>query len=596
MTLRFVVFVSFILAGPGCFLFSPKPVLDEPARIDWRSWGKEVFEEAKSEGKLVLLDLGAVWCHWCHVMEETTYRDEEVVRIVTEGYIPVTVDQAKRPDLAQRYQEYGWPATILFDANGVELMKFRGYIPPLRARQLFLAFRDDPTPGPSIVAQDAISYAQAPTVSPRLKEALFAINSDHYDPIHGGWGTIHKYLHAPSVDFCLSQDDPQFRAMARKTLDGQLSLIDPEFGGVYQYSHGGVWENPHFEKIMSMQADNLRVYSQAYLVFGEPKYLAAASSIFGYLERFLHSPAGGYYASQDADLVAGEHAEDYFALPDMRRLDIGIPTIDTHIYSRENGWAIRGMARYFAASGDEASLLAAREAADWIRIHRSVPGGGFCHESREDERRYLGDSLAMGQAFLELYAVTAERDWLRRALATGHYILETFSRPGELPGVVTAIAPDFPGSAVPGPDRDENVEVARFANLLFRYTGQEKMKELSLLAMTFLATPEIARRRPVGGVLLAAHELEREPLEVMILGSRESSIARELFTAALALGVEYKRVEWWDPKTEDPPDLKAPYPDLGEPSAFVCVAGTCSSPLTNSLDLVTTVQRMTQHP
>ena len=85
--------------------------------IDWQPWSDEVFERAQEENRFVLLDLGAVWCHWCHVMEDVTYRDPEVIRLLRSRYIAVRVDQDSRPDLSNRYEDYGWPATVVFDAD-----------------------------------------------------------------------------------------------------------------------------------------------------------------------------------------------------------------------------------------------------------------------------------------------------------------------------------------------------------------------------------------------------------------------------------------------------------------------------------------------
>src|SRR5262247_4097621 len=109
--------------------FAAEPKRNGPA-IDWQPWSEKVFARAKAEQKLVLLDLGAVWCHWCHVMDEITYRDPEVIRLLRERYIAVRVDQDSRPYLSNRYEEYGWPATIVFKWDGSELARRRGYIPP----------------------------------------------------------------------------------------------------------------------------------------------------------------------------------------------------------------------------------------------------------------------------------------------------------------------------------------------------------------------------------------------------------------------------------------------------------------------------------
>src|SRR5438105_2809696 len=86
--------------------------------IHWEPWSQEIFARAKKENKFVLLDVEAVWCHWCHVMDEQTYSDPEVARLLNDKYIAVRVDQDSRPDLSSRYEDYGWPATVVFDAKG----------------------------------------------------------------------------------------------------------------------------------------------------------------------------------------------------------------------------------------------------------------------------------------------------------------------------------------------------------------------------------------------------------------------------------------------------------------------------------------------
>src|SRR5262245_27460710 len=103
---------------------------DPPVR--WEDWSDRAFVRARSEHRLVLLDLGAVWCHWCHVMEETTYEDPTVTALLEKHFVTIRVDQDSRPDLSNRYEDYGWPSTIIFDAKGNGLVKFAGYNPPSR--------------------------------------------------------------------------------------------------------------------------------------------------------------------------------------------------------------------------------------------------------------------------------------------------------------------------------------------------------------------------------------------------------------------------------------------------------------------------------
>src|SRR5437773_10367860 len=98
--------------------------------LKWQPWSDAVFAEAEREHRFVLLDLEAVWCHWCHVMDETTYKDPQVTKLLNSRYILVKVDQDSRPDLSNRYEDYGWPATVVFGAGRHEIVKRQGYLPP----------------------------------------------------------------------------------------------------------------------------------------------------------------------------------------------------------------------------------------------------------------------------------------------------------------------------------------------------------------------------------------------------------------------------------------------------------------------------------
>ena len=140
--------------------------------IDWQPWSEEVFERARAENRFVLLDLGAVWCHWCHVMEDVTYRDPEVIRLLRSRYIAVRVDQDSRPDLSNRYEDYGWPATIVFDASGNEIVKRQGYIPPGPMASMLQAIIDDPTPGPSVVPEEKPIAASTASFGPETSAGI----------------------------------------------------------------------------------------------------------------------------------------------------------------------------------------------------------------------------------------------------------------------------------------------------------------------------------------------------------------------------------------------------------------------------------------
>ena len=221
-----LLFSAAALAGPG----APEPAASPEIR--WQDWSDSAFARAKAEKRLVILDLVAVWCHWCHVMEETTYRDPEVVRQLRGHFVALRVDQDSRPDLSNRYEDYGWPATVIFDADGRELVKFAGYIPPSRMRTLLEGVVADPTPGPS-VRPEAPLVPSATALSPELRQELAALLVQRYDKELGGWGFSKKYLDWDSVEYCLSrarEGDAGAERMAFETLDGLAQADRPGLG------------------------------------------------------------------------------------------------------------------------------------------------------------------------------------------------------------------------------------------------------------------------------------------------------------------------------------------------------------------------------
>jgi len=566
-----------------------------PATIAWQPWSDDVFAQAKREHKFVLLDLQAVWCHWCHVMDVTTYSDPRVIALMRSHYIAVRVDQDSRPDLASRYQDYGWPATVVFNGDRGEIVKRQGYLPPEQMASMLQAIIDDPTPGPSVVNAKPLDVGDGKTAA--NVENLTQQFWNGYDTKLGSWGTVQKFLDWNNVEYCVAatrSGNARAENAARQTLQAQLKLVDPVWGGVDQYSAEGDWDHPHFEKIMQFQAENMRIYAKAYAQWKEPVYRQTAEGIAHYIRDFLTSPDGAFYTSQDADLVPGVHSADYFRLDDAGRRRLGLPRVDKHIYARENGWCIEALATLAAVTGGNDARDVALRAARYIIANRSLPGGGIRHGEEENGPPSLGDTLAMGRAFLKLYELTADRAWLMRASRAASFIDTHFDyrARGTIIGY-TPVAATTGASFAPVPDFDENVSLARFANLLSHYTGMPHEHEIAENALRFPAAPEVAQSRlsAVGGLLLAQQEVAAEPLHVAIVGRKTDASARNLFLAAIRYPVIYKQVEWIDRSTGEPD--AGQYPDLPRAAAYICTNGACSSPVFSPDDLVRTLDRRT---
>ena len=558
--------------------------------ISWKTeWNQALFAEATREHRFVLLDLHAVWCHWCHVMDESTYADPKVAALIERRYVAVSVDADSDPALASRYGDWGWPATIVLAADGTEIVKRRGFIPPEQMASLLQAIIDDPTPGPSVERAAAPKRATGnPMLSDAQRAALRKTYDEAYDTRYGGWGSGQKFLDAATLEYTLAlvveNRDTTAARRARQTLHANLKIMDPVWGGVFQYSATPDWSSPHYEKLTSFQADDLLLYSEGYARWHDPHYLQATQSLRHYLETFLTSPAGAFYVSQDADLSAKITGDEYYARDDQARRALGIPHIDTHVYARENGWVIRAFCRVHDVTGNSSALAEAARAADWVQEHRALPNGGFRHDEHDAGGPYLDDTLSMGQAFLALYRSSGERRWLAAARGAMAYINASFH--DARGGYFSAPAPKGAIGVFADPARtlEQNAVVARFANLLFRYTGDAHDQDSALHAMEFLAAAADTEQLR-NDLLLADQEIAGSPIHITVVGAKGNPAAIALHATALRFPANYLQVDWWD-RTEGPllnPEVR--YPVLRRAAAFACTGSTCSAPVFDARDV-----------
>lgn len=564
----------------------------QAAQIDWQPWSDSVFERAARDNKFVLLDLEAVWCHWCHVMDEVTYSDPKVIALIKSRYIAVRVDQDSRPDISRLYENYGWPATVVFNAEGGPIVKRRGYLAPPVMISMLEEIIVDPSPVDYGDDQPIAKFADNALLSSKLRQSLERAFYETHDPKLGGMKQFQKFMDHDTVEYGLlraAQGDDKAETMTRRTLTAALKLVDPAWGGVYQYSTDSDWDHPHYEKIMAMQAEPLRLYALAYGQFGEPRYLQAVRDIHRYVTTFLRSPEGAFYTSQDADLVRGEHSAEYFALNDAARRKLGVPVVDKHRYARENGWMIHALATAYTVTGDRAYLDDAQRAARWIAANRSLSGGGFRHDERDVAGPYLEDTLAMSEAFLALYTATGSREWLAHAQSGAGFIEAHFR--GSQPGYVTSAT--RAGSRVQSQSNiDENIPLARFANLLHRYTGDARYKAMGDYALRMLVTEQVADSQLTApGILLATFESANDPLHITIVGGKDDAAAIALFQSAIRYSAVYRRVEWWDRREGKMPNPDVRYPQLPRAAAFICTDSTCSLPIFDATKITTEVQR-----
>lgn len=558
------------------------------AAIAWAPWSVSAFTQAQKSGKPVFLYLEATWCHWCHVMQATTFADAEVLRVLARDYVVLRVDHDANPLLANRYRDYGWPALIFFAPDGQEIVKRAGYIEPAAFVRLLNAIVKDPTPEEDVPRVQAASTAQLPAVQ---RADLVARHKSAYDDAVGGLRIPQKYLERDSVEYDLLQSqDPAARRRATQTLTAAQALIDPAWGGMYQYSTHGDWAHPHFEKLMRSQAGALRLYALAYRQMQRPEDRRAADAVRDYLFKFLRDgSSGAFYVSQDADLKPGQKSADYFALGDAARRKLGLPRVDRSLYSDANGLAAEALALHALYTGQPESLDAATRALDWVLKHRVSPLGGLRHGAKAEAVEYLADNLAVAQAALVLYRATAERRWLQQAQRLADHMAKTFML--DAGGIASASA--HASVLQPMPVLAENISAARFFNLIHAYSGQAAHRAAAESALRWAIARDAANPAiDEAGLLLAADEMAHAPLHLTVVGAKHDPQSQALYRVAAAVPASYLRVEWLDAAEGPLPNQAVQYPKLPRAAGFSCEENRCSAPRFTPEDYAAAIQQL----
>ena len=310
--------------------------------IQWHEWGEEAFATAQLENKPILLDIGAVWCHWCHVMDRESYDNPEIAQIINERFIAVKVDRDERPDIDSRYQvavssisgQGGWPLTAFLTPEG---KPFYGgtYFPPddgygrpsFKRVLLSIAAAYHEKNGDVMeqarMVDNAISQSESfagrsGNFSPGVIDAIVQAMLGMFDANHGGFGNAPKFPHPAALDLLIDQyarsGDEELRNVFVTTLEKMArgGVYDQLAGGFHRYSVDERWIVPHFEKMCYDNSELLKAYVHAYQATGSEFFADVARDIIRWMDEWLSDRArGGFYASQDADYSMDDDG-DYF--------------------------------------------------------------------------------------------------------------------------------------------------------------------------------------------------------------------------------------------------------------------------------------------
>ena len=480
---------------------------DQP--VDWFPWGAAAFDRARELDRPVLLDIGAVWCHWCHVMDHESYEDEAVAKILARDWICVKVDRDERPDVDARYQraaqalsgQGGWPLTAFLTPAG-EVFYAGTYFPPedrygrpgfrsvlLSLARLYRERHGQVLEQAKEIARFLASRAgEARVGTPSvgvLADATTAIGR-LFDTREGGFGSRPKFPHPAACEFLLARwfdtGDGEARTMVERTLDAMArgGIHDHLGGGFHRYAVDERWIVPHFEKMLYDNAGLLDAYvSAAAADLGDgPEGLRrdALEGIVFWIGSTMSDSEGGYFASQDAD-VGLEDDGDYFtwtadearaALTDdefavlARRYHLEGPGEMRHDPRRHVLWASESLAAVGEADGRGAEAVATLLASGREKLRRA-------RETRPapfvDRTLYTAWNGMMARATLRSATLLDRDDLAAHALRTLERLFRAASHTDgglELPHAI--------GSAVTG-ILDDQVQTADAAVEAFEFTG-----------------------------------------------------------------------------------------------------------------------------
>jgi hypothetical protein len=577
------------------FRFSPRP--NRAGEIGWRPWDQKAFQEAQVADKPVLLAISAVWCHWCHVMDETSYSDPEVIRLINERYVPIRVDNDERPDVNRRYNMGGWPTTAFLTPDG-EIVHGGTYVPPEAMRSTLAQVADLWSTKRSELAQrvaelrESEKDARAPKsgdLSIEIVDQVGSLVRGQYDPQFGGFGREPKFPQPKLLRFLLDEHRrfgyPEIATMLHRTLAAMASggMYDHVEGGFFRYATTRQWEIPHYEKMLEDNAELLAIYAEAHRSFPTAGYDRVVRDVVRWMDAVLWQGDKELWSgSQDAD-------EHYYTLDAAEREKHGAPFVDRAIYT---SWNDLAASAYFSA------WSALDEGAFGDRAHDAL--GSLAKRMWDEETNTLyhsdsGDGPKVPNLLSDLAAhLTAlldahETGLLKRALglavrtAAALRDLEDRNHGGFFD------APEKAGEPGRLSRRERPIEEnALAADGLLRLaalTGEGEWRELALRALRSFVGEYRQWGQFAASYANAVARALAEPLVVTVVGPADDAVAAALWRRARASTDSARSLHRLEPDRDTEILGRLGFP-ADRVAAYVCIGTVCSAPIADEASLV----------
>jgi uncharacterized protein YyaL (SSP411 family) len=568
-------------------------------KINWLEYGPEAFEKAKIENKPVLLAISAVWCHWCHVQDETTYSDPGVIRTINRDYVPIRVDNDRHPEINRRYNMGGWPTTAFLTATG-DAITGGTYIPPDQMKTILRNVREHYLHNKSAYTKRSIEpAAESSAIDPSsevIDNILGSLVAD-FDPLYGGFGDEPKFPHPDALELALAQHwysgDKGLRTIVTKTLDHMASggIYDRIEGGFFRYSTSRDWKTPHYEKMCEDNARLLGVYLHAYQATGKDEYRRIASEVLQYVNTTLtDQQAGGFYGSQDAD-------EDYYGLAKIERTSARTPQVDKTIYTNWNGLMIHA---YLEAGQllDDRTLTAFALKSIKRLIDESFDDdtGAMCHYLSDEKPHLSGllvDQVDFSHALIKAYETSGDKNYLERAQGFVRYMdasLLDATNGGYYDTVPSTGSPGYLNR--PEKPLDENSLASILLMKLNHATGDETYHERARSTLKMLSAEYTRHGYMASTYGLALDLFLNEPTRIVIIGPPKELKTRQLLETSLRAYDPRKMVIPLDPDADRERLNRLGFAAEPQPRAYVCTGKTCYPPTTEPEEIL---HRLSRH-